>query len=208
MRDGQTADRISDARSSKVRILWAASAALALATAILFWGVNALVMRSALDDARALRAFLGNLQVFAVAITSASAASVAWAGYGLGRAREQMPGCICLPARPWALSLLASLAGLACGLGISWGLVASAAVGPTRDVIVGGLRLAGVLGTAFALAGALVSDVSVGLAKRISRGTDRTAALPAGLVIVILNSLWAGAAVVAIGLARAQAFRP
>jgi hypothetical protein len=174
--------------------------ALAVTTAVLIWGANALAIRSVLDDAGALRGYLGNLQIFAVAITSAGAASVAWAGYGLGRARGVIP--------VWVLSLLASLAGLTCGLAISWGLAASVATGPARNLVVGALQLAGAIGAGFALVGAVVSDLSVGLATKASQAPTRSLALLHGAAIVMLSSLWVGAGIVAAGLARAQVYRP
>jgi hypothetical protein len=188
------------ARSSSARGSRAAWMALAVVAAVLFWGVNALAVRSVLDDPAALHAFLGNLQIFAVAITSAVAASVAWAGGGLGRARGEVP--------VWVLSVLASLASLGCGLGISWGLVASAAPGPARNLVIGGLRLAGALGTCFAFAGSVVSDLSVGLARKASCPPARRDGLLQGVAILMLTSLWVGAGIVAAGLARAQVCRP
>ena len=191
---------MADTASSRSAVGGAAWIALAVGTGVLVWGANALAARSGLRDPGALRAFLANLQIFAVAITSAIAAGVAWTCNGAGRESSGVP-C-------WVLALLASLIGLGCGLAISWISVASAAAGPSRDLASGAFGIAGVVGAGFALVGAVVSDLSVGLAGKAARIGTRRAILLYGTAIVVLTCLWVAAGIVAASLARAQVCRP
>jgi len=204
--DGRAAGAHAQLGGAGARAIWIASLVIAVATALMLWGLNAALIRAALGEPGVLRRFLANVPAVAVAAASGATASVAWAAWGLRRAHRRVPGRAGVLRHPLAAPVVGGLVGLVGGIGISW-FAAAPAAGPARDLVADALRDAAILAAGFVLATALVSDLSTALATRLADRPPRHHTLGLGFAILLLNSILAAAAVAAIALARADILR-